>query len=564
VAGRGLAERLVSSGALRREAVQMARRRQQVYGGGLDTVLLEMGLVDEGTLWALLVEETGLQPLPPSLLEWPIVEPELLFDLPTARRLGVFAFESPQVGSLQLQAVARPNFDHAGISDALAGRPVELFVVPEVRFEALLGSFYAQAIPPRFVSLLGRLMGAEQLRRWSALRAPRHRLPTPPVDVGPRYLPTTPPAVSIEAIKLNEVVTEAQEPIVPQTAALQQPTSPSAFVESPLDIPVTPPVAKVEEVTEDKNQLRVLEIIPREKVERDDLLSALSWFADLQGGPRAAAVSEAICERWTASEIFPRLVSLARRGENVAASILPLLAKVENIEFLEQQLVSGPTRDRVWAATALGNCLQQVGQGQANRNGTESTLFHSDSTAAARISMRLCERVERDHEPDLRAAAARGLRGLYFRDEVNALISRLSHVVADPSAPDASRVGAAIVLGDMRAESDDGLQGLIAGTGAKQQTIANTCHAALFRITGNNPGQGPAKWRKWWKAHGSFKRAAWLVGALADRRPEVRLAASTELAELTGMSLGYHFDLTPGPRRASIERWKQWLMQGPP
>lgn|GEM_PF-4655086 len=542
MAGRGLSERLVSSGALRREAVQMARRRQQVYGGGLDTVLLEMGLVDEGTLWALLVEDAELPPLPPSFLDRPIVEPTLLFEPALARRLGVFVFEPAQGTSDDLQAVARPNFDKEGVDVALGSRKAEFFVVPEVRFEALLGSFYAQAIPPRFVSLLGRLMGADQLRRWSALRAPRPRLPTPPVDVGPRYLPVpeVPPAAAEETFQQPTL-----EPV------LEAPTQ-------PLPSPPLPTARTTEQVP-----LQIFDALPREKSERDDLYSALAWLADLQGGPRASAVSEAICGRWSATEIFSRLVPLARRGENVAAAALPLLAQVQNIEFLEQQLTTGSTRDRVWAALALGICLQQAELRQLSQLGTETSLFASDPVAAARITQRLCERVERDPEPDMRAAAARGLRGFSTRKEVNALIKRLALLVADPSALDPSRAGAAIVLGEMRSDTEEGVQGLIQGTGAKNESVAGTCHAALVRITGHDPGRGRARWRKWWKQYGTLSRAAWLVSALESRRPEVRLAASNELAELTGMSFGFHFDLTPGHRKVAVERWKHWLAAPP-
>lgn len=531
MAGRGLAERLVSSGALRREAVQMARRRQQVYGGGLDTVLLEMGLVDEGTLWALLVENAGLPPLPPSFLDGPIVEPDLLFDLPTARRLGAFVFEPAQSASDHLQAVARPNFDQVAIDLTLGGRRAEFFIVPEVRFEALLGSFYAQAIPPRFVSLLGRLMGAEQLRRWSALRAPRHTLPTPPVDVGPRYLP------------VPEILAKEPE----HEPELDEPTPPSPATE----LQTAPPIQQV--------PLQILSDVPRETSERDELHLALAWLADLQGGPRASAVSEAIYSRWTASEIFSRLASLARRGENVAAAALPLLAKVQNIAFLEQQLTTGSTRDRVWAASALGICLQQTELRQRANSGKETSLSFSDPVAAARIVQRLCERVERDPEPDIRAAAARGLRGFSDRKEVQALIARLAELVADPSALDPSRAGAAIALGEMRAENDDGVQGLIQGTGAKNESVAETCHAALVRITGHDPSRGRAHWHRWWKRFGTLSRASWLVSALEAKRSEVRLAASNELRELTGMSFGYHFDLTAGHRKVAVERWKQWL-----
>jgi hypothetical protein len=45
-----LASDLVNASLLSKELAAQAERRSQLYGGGLDTVLLEMGLLDEKTL----------------------------------------------------------------------------------------------------------------------------------------------------------------------------------------------------------------------------------------------------------------------------------------------------------------------------------------------------------------------------------------------------------------------------------------------------------------------------------------------------------------------------------
>ena len=89
------AQRLVKSGALLPATLAKAVQRQRLYGGGLDTVLLEMGALDEPTLWDALVAATGLSPLPPALLGPPVVQPELLFDTDTARALGALVFLAP-------------------------------------------------------------------------------------------------------------------------------------------------------------------------------------------------------------------------------------------------------------------------------------------------------------------------------------------------------------------------------------------------------------------------------------------------------------------------------------
>lgn len=548
MAGRGLEERLVQSGALRREAVQMARRRQKVYGGGLDTVLLEMGLVDEGTLWALLAEDTGLAPLPPLLLEGPVIEPDVLIGYPEARRLGAFVFESDRGDTDAAQVVVRPGFDGEALAGVLGGRPAAVFIVPEVRFEALLGAFYAQAIPPRFVSLLGRLMGAEQLRRWAATRVPRHRLPTPPVDVGPRMVEP--------AERARPPVPETSEPVAPSSLPWAEPDefpppTPQAVAENSgvaVQAPDANPAAVVEpEGPPIVTAMAMLESLPRDSADRNDvLLAALAWHAELEGGPRAQAVASAITSHWSGADVFERLPLLARRGEHAARSALSLLASRPNLELLGAQLRSPATRHRVWAAQGLALCLR-------------NNLFDGDVVTA--IVGWLGARMEHDPEPDVRAAAAQALRGMATHPALQPLVNRISALVADASALDPARVGAAMLLGEMRAHVEVAILGLVTGCGAKNEPVADTCHAALVRITGHAPGRGRSAWRRWWKKHGHSGRSAWLVAALEARQPDLRLAAANELEELAGQTFGYHFDLTPAQRRAAVVRWKEWLAQ---
>jgi hypothetical protein len=60
---------LLGSGMVTRDRLGDAQRRRAIYGGALDTVLLEMGAVDEPTLAATLAEAVGLPaPLPERLV----------------------------------------------------------------------------------------------------------------------------------------------------------------------------------------------------------------------------------------------------------------------------------------------------------------------------------------------------------------------------------------------------------------------------------------------------------------------------------------------------------------
>src|SRR5689334_12749184 len=67
-----LSDRLVNAGRVSADAMRAAIARQAVYGGSLDTALLETDAIDETPLWEEMGAATGL-PLPePALCENPV------------------------------------------------------------------------------------------------------------------------------------------------------------------------------------------------------------------------------------------------------------------------------------------------------------------------------------------------------------------------------------------------------------------------------------------------------------------------------------------------------------
>src|SRR5687768_9784670 len=84
----GLGPLLVRSGAVPPESVAAAERRCTVYGGPLDTVLLEMGSVDERTLAMHLAEALGLPAALPERLAGRDPEARTHVPLEEARRFG--------------------------------------------------------------------------------------------------------------------------------------------------------------------------------------------------------------------------------------------------------------------------------------------------------------------------------------------------------------------------------------------------------------------------------------------------------------------------------------------
>ena len=166
-----LASALVRASLFSQEIAEQVERRRQLYGGGLDTVLLEMGLLDEGSLVTHLADFTGIPAAPLARLANPALEAGPWLDAGAAARLGAVPIGRREDA---LELAVHPEADHDALV-AWAGERhllVEPYLVTEARFRGLLAVVYRIPVPPRFVSLLAKLMGSAQARRWLALAHP--------------------------------------------------------------------------------------------------------------------------------------------------------------------------------------------------------------------------------------------------------------------------------------------------------------------------------------------------------------------------------------------------------
>ena len=165
-----LSDRLVNAGRVSADTMRAAIARQAVYGGALDTALLETDALDESLLWEELGNATGLEIPEPALCENPVkcVNPD-----GTAIELdGGWSEKARAVpvgvknGALQLlcgEPLARAELDAA--SERL-GVPFQLYIVPEVRLAAVRQAVFDRPMPPRLLRLFARVAGAEPVRRW--------------------------------------------------------------------------------------------------------------------------------------------------------------------------------------------------------------------------------------------------------------------------------------------------------------------------------------------------------------------------------------------------------------
>jgi hypothetical protein len=237
---------LVSAGDLER-----ARKRARVYGGCLDTALLELGLCDESSLGRALPAATGLRGGDPDWLRAGARPASLalhlrhLIDLATARRLRAQPMGTAR-GRLQI-AVA-PDVDLDAVIAWAADqhdRNCDFHLVSELRWEALVARVHDAVVPGRFLRLLARLTdaapGTGRPPDWLSdltpvVPAPARRIPAPPAETGPTVgleVPGPAPApVSLgePEIDVSEDLTETGFATPPHLAALVEsdPTVPSA------------------------------------------------------------------------------------------------------------------------------------------------------------------------------------------------------------------------------------------------------------------------------------------------------------------------------------------------
>jgi len=169
--------------------IEAAVARQRVYGGGLDTALLEMGALSEPALWTRLAAVSGLPMPSPEVVDGSAVsEPPALGAEQTLSLRAVPVGERDGVlGVLCAEPVAAEGIRQAA---AERGLQAKLYIVPETRLLAVRQRVYGETLPQRYAPLLARAMGTTRARKSFA--RPR---PAPP----PRPAPETTALAAFDA-----------------------------------------------------------------------------------------------------------------------------------------------------------------------------------------------------------------------------------------------------------------------------------------------------------------------------------------------------------------------------
>jgi hypothetical protein len=153
---------LEHTGALPPDHLDMAVRRQQIYGGSLDTVLLELELVDPHTLGELLVQACGLPLAPFALIDeerdrpWHMLPADVL-DIGWAVPLVMQGEE--------IWIAVHPDLPNERLGSIYRMVPgVNPFVIPECALEKIAAERASSVVPQRYAVLCVAYLSAMRRR----------------------------------------------------------------------------------------------------------------------------------------------------------------------------------------------------------------------------------------------------------------------------------------------------------------------------------------------------------------------------------------------------------------
>ena len=227
-----LSSLLVRDGLVGVKRMEKAFQRQVIYGGSLDTILLEMNLVPEERLTQYLALASGL---PPAARDegTAIGADAIAADRRRSSRSSTARCRSRSTGEALRILVCSPlEIDELEDLADLLDRPLQPLITPEYRWHLVFASAYGVEPPARFTTLarsldveapatpVGRARSVivdERARR--PMTNPPPMTPVPPSAVAPPVLPA-PPVTSVMGAPASPIA-----PIAPHEDTLRMSTT---------------------------------------------------------------------------------------------------------------------------------------------------------------------------------------------------------------------------------------------------------------------------------------------------------------------------------------------------
>lgn len=215
-----LSSMLVRDGIVGVKRLEKAFRRQVVYGGNLDTVLLEMGLIAEERLCQYLALSSGLPPA--SRAELPAESLESVRSLLPEALAGKHRIVPLGIEDDAIRVAVHAPVDMTLLEDLADAidRALQPLIVPEYRWHVWFGRVYGGIPLERFIVLAAELDAYAEVqpvgRAQTVIVAEE---PKPPSDMATAPLPPTLPAEPTNAPIHTTLRMEIQPEATPEYAA---------------------------------------------------------------------------------------------------------------------------------------------------------------------------------------------------------------------------------------------------------------------------------------------------------------------------------------------------------
>ena len=189
-----LASLLTQDGKVPARRMADAFQRQVIFGGSLDTILLEMGIAEPQVIYDYLARAAGI----PFSEELPSGQPGSDAVAAVARGFNALVVERfhalpirKAAGKLRVMLIDPPELEEIPDLEEALGVAVEPVIVAEYRFHQAMEVLFGVALAPRFVKLIAKLGGGKPAPAPAPVAAPA------PAPAPPKMAPPKPAAKSM-------------------------------------------------------------------------------------------------------------------------------------------------------------------------------------------------------------------------------------------------------------------------------------------------------------------------------------------------------------------------------
>ncbi len=161
-----------------------------------------------------------------------------------------------------------------------------------------------------------------------------------------------------------------------------------------------------------------------------------------------------------------------------------------------------------------------------------------------------------DSDSSTRRIALEALRSYRKLSEFERVLRTLRSTLTDSSVPVERRRLAAQALADMR--DGEATPALLSGITDSDPSVRSLSHRALVVLARQDFHEDARAWREWWERAAGRHRIEWLIEALVHEDATIRHEAGEELKKLSGIFVGYYFNLPRRERERAQQQYREW------